>query len=174
MALNLYRRHGSHCVGHRALHAMSYEADELRRSWKSCRCPIYASGTLNGRFKRRNTERTTWDEAKAVVRAWEDAGSWDGLVRVETPQMPPPLAPEASVTIERAIEAYRTELAEYAATSTQRIYGLLLKKLQSFSDDRGFVILDQWGPSDVREFRSSWSVSPQTSAKSMSTIKSIL
>jgi site-specific recombinase XerD len=32
-------------------------------------------------------------------------------------------------------------------------------------------MLDQWGPSDIGEFRSSWPVSPQTAAKKMSTIK---
>ena len=77
MALNLYRRHGSHCPGGRSLHDMRYEADELRRSWKKCSCPIYASGTLKGRFKRKNTERFDWDAAKAVLRLWETAGTWD-------------------------------------------------------------------------------------------------
>jgi len=37
MALNVYRRHGPLC-----------QAEEPRRSWKKCSCPIYASGTLNG------------------------------------------------------------------------------------------------------------------------------
>ena len=79
--LNLYRRHGSHCVGGRALHATTYEADELCLSWKRC-LPIYASGTLAGRFTRKNTERTPWEEAKPLVRAWEDACSWDGPAKV--------------------------------------------------------------------------------------------
>jgi hypothetical protein len=69
---------------------MSYEADEQRRSWKLCACPIYASGTLAGRFKRKNTERTTWDEAKPLVRAWERAGSWDSPATLEAPS---PLVP---------------------------------------------------------------------------------
>src|SRR5665213_166632 len=41
---------------------MTYEADELRRTWKKCFCPIYASGTLTGQFKRKNTERTAWPD----------------------------------------------------------------------------------------------------------------
>lgn len=32
-------------------------------------------------------------------------------------------------------------------------------------------MLDPWGPIDVREFHSSWSDSPQTTAKNMSTAK---
>jgi integrase len=43
--------------------------------------------------------------------------------------------------------------------------------LTAFSIGKGYVMLDQWGPIDVREFRSSWSVSPQTAAKNMSTVK---
>ena len=65
MTLNVYRRHGSHCPGGRALHDMTYEADELRRTWKKCSCPIYASGTLNREFKRKNTARAAWPDAKA-------------------------------------------------------------------------------------------------------------
>jgi hypothetical protein len=34
MLLNLYRRHGSHCVGGRVFQDTTYEADELRRSWE--------------------------------------------------------------------------------------------------------------------------------------------
>ena len=40
----------------------------------------------------------------------------------------------------------------------------MLNKLKSFSDERGYIMIDQWGPSDVREFRSSWNVSARTSA----------
>jgi hypothetical protein len=48
---------------------MTYEADELRRNWKKCSCPIYASGTLNGVFKRKNTERTAY-RASAPSSLW--------------------------------------------------------------------------------------------------------
>jgi len=47
----------------------------------------------------------------------------------------------------------------------------LLAKLKAFADNRGYVMIDQWNPLDVREMRASWSVSHQTAAKNMSTIK---
>jgi integrase len=75
------------------------------------------------------------------------------------------------VTIARAIQVFTAEFAEHAAPNTQKKYGLHLKKLRAFSEERGYVLLDQWGPIDVREFRSSWSVKPQAAAKNMSTIK---
>src|SRR5271165_902113 len=111
MALNVYRRHGSHCPGGRALHEMTYEADELRRSWKNCSCPIYASGTLNGKFKRKNTERSAWLEARTVVTGWENAGSWDKL---DTPWEPPaPIGAVAEISPSRIsiADAVRSYLA---------------------------------------------------------------
>ena len=35
---------------------------------------------LAKKFKRRQTGKTNWDEAKAVVAAWEAAGTWDSEV----------------------------------------------------------------------------------------------
>jgi hypothetical protein len=52
MRLNLHRRHGEHCTGGQLAYERSYEADELRRTLKKCYCPIYASGTLGGTFRR--------------------------------------------------------------------------------------------------------------------------
>jgi acyl-CoA synthetase (AMP-forming)/AMP-acid ligase II len=80
MPLNLYRRHfriAGKCLGGYEPDFRNYETDELRRGWKKCHCPIYADGTLGGKFKRRNTKKTTWREAKEVVTAWEAAGAWE-------------------------------------------------------------------------------------------------
>ena len=48
----------------------------------------------------------------------------------------------------------------------------MLNKLKSFSDERGYIMIDQWGPSDVREFRSSWNVSARTAPRRMSMVRS--
>jgi hypothetical protein len=57
------------------------KADESRRGWKRCVCPIYASGTLNSGFKRKNTDRTAWEDAKAFALALESADSWARAIR---------------------------------------------------------------------------------------------
>src|SRR5579862_9833819 len=110
MTLNLYRRHVAHCPGGRAHQERTYEADEHRRSWKSCWCPIYASGTLGGQFRRKNTERTEWAEAKALAAAWELAQSWDGPAPASAAlPAPPDTAPEAKtgrITIADAVKAF--------------------------------------------------------------------
>src|ERR1019366_2193536 len=112
-----------------------YEADELRRSWKRCLCPIYVSGTLNGQFKRKNTERTTWEEAKPLAHTWEDAASWDGPAKVPAPLAPesPAPVPDADsgrITVERAINLFTAEFQD-AATATRKKYRLLFGKLKA-------------------------------------------
>lgn len=178
MALNLYRRHGSNCPGGRALHDMTYEADELRRTWKNCACPIYASGTLNGRFKRKNTEQKHWPEAIAIAGTWETACRWDGDTRPAPSEQQPPLSNESitpssgeGVTIERAVAAFLAEHSESSATNTQKKYSIMMKKLKAHSAEKGYVKITQWGPIDVREFRQSWNVSSVTAAKNMSSVK---
>jgi integrase len=177
MTINLYRRHGSNCAGGRALHEMTYESDELRRNWKRCSCPIYASGTLSGQFKRKNTERSSWPEANAIASAWEATGRWD--CSVNPPPPPPASAPEPTaesantdgVTIERAVKDFLAEYLESAATNTYKKYSIMMNKLKAYSAAKGYAMISQWGPIDVRGFRRSWGVSPITAAKNMSIVK---
>lgn len=179
MGLILYRRHRKECEAGHAEDVRSGEFDQTRRGWKKCGCLIHASGTLGGKFKRKQTGKGTWEEAKAVAAIWEKARSWD--TDEPEPGAPvPSVAPAINttshsaregITIERAIQAYKAEFSEYAAPNTQKKYKLILRKLSAFSSSKGYVMLDQWGPIDVREFRSSWSVSPQTATKNLSTVK---
>jgi integrase len=170
MALNLYRRHGSNCIGGRPLHAMTYESDETRRGWKNCFCPIYASGTVQGSFKRKNTERTAWTDAKAASVVWETS-SWSGEVPAPVLPVPATVAP-AKATIDRATQAFLAEHAGISSSNTQKKYRLILKKLTAYSETKGYVLIEQWGPIDVREFRISWGVSPLTATKNMTVVKS--
>jgi integrase len=153
---------------------MSGEFDETRRGWKKCGCLIHVSGTIGGMFKRRQTGKSNWEEAKAVAAALEKAGHWEGATTAPIVEPLPTVVGDLkakSITIERAVQVFSSEFSEYAATNTQKKYKLILGKLTAFSKNKGYVMLDQWGPIDVREFRSSWSVSPQTAAKNMSTVK---
>jgi hypothetical protein len=115
MALNLYRRHfriAGKCVGGHAADSRSYEAEELRRAWKKCACPIYADGTLSGEFRRRNTKHSSWPEAKTIASQWETAGNWDDQPHANLPPPPPTLPadadPKPTLTIEFATQAYLT------------------------------------------------------------------
>jgi len=78
----------------------------------------------------------------------------------------PPVIASGRISIENACKAFLTEGQEHAAFATQKKYRLMLAKFRAFSANRGYTLIDQWGPSDVRDFRSSWSISPQTAQRS--------
>jgi len=175
MALSLYRRHlriaGACAAGHTP-DSRSYESDELRRGWKRCHCPIYTSGTLSGLFARKNTGKIAWPEAKAVVSVWETARAWGEGESIPISAPPVTIAPPGKITVNRAVEAFLASHSETSAPNTQKNYRLLLNKLKDFSASRGYVLIEQWNPLDVREFRSSWGVSPVTASKQMTFLKS--
>jgi integrase len=176
MALNVYRRHGSHCPGGRPLHDMSYEADELRRNWKKCSCPIYASGTLNAQFRRKNTERTMWSDAKAVVEKWESAGSWDGSATLKEPPtlpVPDPDPHPSRISIANATAAYLA-IREGAkiAPATLRKYRTFIKQLREFADTRGYVMLDQFRSADIDVFYATWALGARAKGKRLGTLRS--
>src|SRR3989442_14875740 len=133
MPLNLYRRHQGECEANRPLDSRSGEFEERRKGWKKCGCFIFASGTLRGKFKRKYTGRTEWNEAKAVASEWEKAGSWDGEIIVPIPVAETPPAPCAS--IDRSVKSFLDELRESAAWATHKKYRLLLDhKFRKFSE----------------------------------------
>jgi hypothetical protein len=52
---------------------------------KNAACLIHVSGTLGGKFNRRQTGTADWDEAKSIVASLQQSGSWDGQDKIETP-----------------------------------------------------------------------------------------
>jgi integrase len=167
MALKLYRRHRTECEAGHPEDFRTGEFEEGRRGWKRCACLIHASGTVRGKFNRKQTGKSIWDEARTVASVWETAG-WDG----EVPTMPPLTEPPTKTTVEGAVSAYLAERAEISAPNTLRKNRFLLNKLNAHSEERGYVLIEQWTPLDVREFRASWKVSPQTASKNMTIVKS--
>ena len=180
MPLNLYRRHyrsRGKCIGGHPPDSRSYEPEELRRSWKRCHCPIYADGTLGGRFKRRNTKKASWPEAKIVAAEWEARGAWDAP---ETPAPAPALAPDPpqlesskpSITIQFATDAYLANRAgRDIAPATVRKYKTFVKQLRAFAADKGYVILEQLEITDMDEFYSRWKDGIRAKAKKLERLK---
>jgi integrase len=169
MALNLYRRHRCECkAGHPHQH-LSSEFDERKRGWKRCECPIVVSGTLDKKFRRESTGKWEWDDARAIATALEAAGTWGGEI-VRKPE-PVPDAEPHRCPIAQAARMFLDELRETAAFATHKKYRLLMARLERFSEQRGYVMVDQWEPIDVRQFRSTWPVSPQTAVRRMAMLK---
>lgn len=170
MAIRLYRRHRKDCEAGLPEDAKTGEFEEGRRGWKKCSCLIHASGTIGNRFNRQSTRCWRWEDAKTFLARLEGAGSWTGSPAAPTPE-PSNTGTNTPITIEAAVKAFAAEYEQTAAINTQKKYRLLLGKLKAFAAQRGFVALDQWKPIDVRDFRSSWKISPRSAAKDMSTIK---
>ena len=161
---------------------MSYEADELRRGWKKCQCPIYASGTLNGQFKRRNTERPSWDQAKAIVSGWEAAGTWSTSI----PAIPPhPEAPDPTasglagatrgMTIVDATESFLANRQNRGIQmSTLVKYLTFVKQLRGYCDTRGYSELEQLTVTDMDRFYASWNDGKRARAKKLDHLKGFI
>ena len=168
MSLNLYRRHCAECEAHRSPDSKTGEFEERKKGWKRCSCSIFASGTLNGKFRRRSTGLFAWDHAKTAVSKWK---SWDAEIPVFIPA--PALKPASlsKTTIEKAIKDFIKEHTGESADSTVQMYGYLLDDFAEVSTEKGFVALEQWGPADIREYRKSWNVKATTATKKMSILK---
>lgn len=169
MAINLYRRHRAECESGHPEEFRSGEFEESKKGWKRCACVIFASGTLGGKFKRRSTGQIEWEQAREVVGAWK---TWGTELTVPPPETIPSLPSTPRVTIERAVNAFHATHAESSAFTTQRMYRYLMNRFTKFSESKGYVLLEQWGPMDVREFRTSWGVAANTATKNMTIVKS--
>jgi hypothetical protein len=105
-------------------------------------------------------------EAKAVAAAWEAKGRWhtesggpsESQVVVEPLTIRPGsiLSRTEGIAIQRAVAAFLAEHMESSAPNTQKKYAIIMRKLMEHSAEKGYLVIDQWGPIDVREFRQSW------------------
>jgi hypothetical protein len=128
------------------------EFDERKRSWKLCDCTICVSGTLAGKFIRRTTKGTNWDEARAVSDAWERG---DVAQIAAVPPGPPSTAER--ITITDGLSAYLAgRAAREPRPATMSKYRTLTRQLREWADDKGYVYLDQFTATDMDAFYASW------------------
>ena len=170
MALHLYRRHRKECKAGHPFRLHSSEFDERKRGWKRCECPIVISGTLQKHFRRHTSGLWEWEDARSLASQIEARGTWSELPGAVLAPIEAQ-AEEKRIRIEDATTHFLNELQETAAFATHKKYRLLLARLERFSAERGYVAIDQWEPLDVRQFRSTWPVSPQTAVRRMAMLK---
>jgi len=171
VALNLYRRHRKDCEAGRAEDSNSREFVERARGWKRCGCVIFCSGTLAGRFKRKRTGATKWDEARSYAAALEASGSWDGKIALALSQ-PDPAAPPQRTTVAHAIRAYlANRQAANLAPASLRKYGVFTRKLEAFADACGYVMLDQFTAADIDTFYSTSGLGIRSRGKMLESLR---
>jgi integrase len=170
MALKLYRRHRRDCKGRHPEDTRTGQFEEGRRGWKKCACHIFAAGTLGGNFRRMQTGKTDWNEAKAVAAVWEGSQSWDGPGKPAEPT--PPVPDTGRVKITDAIAAFlHVREAAKIAPSTMRKYRTFAKQLRVFADRMGHVMLDQFTAADMDAFYAGWPLAARTKAKALGTLR---
>jgi integrase len=174
MALNLYRRHRRECKGGYPENHISSDLDERRKNWRRCECPIFASGTLQGKFRRKSTGQWEWADAKAIAGKWESAANWDGQSSIATAapqQTAPPLRPP----IHDATAAYLSRCQNRAIRPTSFAkYRTFVNQLRAFANDRGYVYLDQFGVADMDAFYGSWKDGIKAKSKKLDRLKSFV
>jgi integrase len=170
MAIKLYRRHRSECEGRHPEDARSGEFEEGRRGWKKCACLIHVSGTLGGKFNRKQTGKSDWEKAKALVASWEASGSWDGKVE-SAPAMTISHLP-GRIRIADATKVFLSHReAAKIAPATLRKYRTFIKQLAAFADSHGYLMLDQFASSDIDVFYSGWNLGARAKGKQLGTLR---
>jgi site-specific recombinase XerD len=93
------------------------------------------------------------------------------VAQVTPTVLPPDSGDPSAITIERAVSAFLTEHSSSSAPNTIKKYRLIMKQLSAYAAEKGFVMIDQLKPIDIREFRQSWTISPLTASKHLGIVK---
>jgi len=137
------------------------------------RLPHSVSGTFGGEFNRKQTGKSDWHEAKALVASWEAASSWDGIIALPPPPEPTPVATPGRITIADAVKVFLSNReGSKIALATLRKYKTFTKQLVTFADGRGYVMLDQFASADIDLFYSNWKLGPRAKGKALGTLRS--
>jgi hypothetical protein len=168
--LNPYRRHRQGCEGGHAADARSGEFDERKKGWKRCACVIFVSGTLDRRFAREATGTADWAEAHRIAETYAQAGSWTG--QPPHPVVASPAPPEPTrITIADAVTRYLANREASVAHPTYRKYKTFTNQLVAFADSLGYVLLDQFRPTDIDVFYTKSRVGPRSKAKMLDRLR---
>jgi site-specific recombinase XerD len=154
VALHIYRRHRRDCKAGHPEDSLSSELQERKKGWKRCDCPLTASGTLAGRYRRQSTRQWEWEAAKAVTARWEANRTWGDVTPPQPTQLPqtPP-----RVTIADATQAFLDKVLSRAlAQATNHKYETFVRQFHAFADHKGYIYVDQLTISDMDAFYASW------------------
>ena len=164
----MYRRHRQDCTGKHPEDSRSAELEERSKAWKRCGCPIVAAGSMNKIHKRLKTGQIFWPEARSVTARWEASGRWPDDAN---PSPAVEVLPDTTkITIERAISAYLADHKD-SAPNTVKQYGYTMEKLRAYSAHKGYSLIEQWTPVDIRASRDTWGVAVRTANNYMAIVR---
>jgi integrase len=151
--LTIYRRHLKRC-----------EHRTEGRSYRRCRCPLWADGTVGGTEVRCSIGTQDWDRAQTTIRDWEAAG-----------RAPLPAAPaEEPMTTARVCDQYIADVeARNLSRDTLRKYKLLSRQLKEFAKEQRIPTFADFDLPAVTAFRVSWKDKNYSALKKLELLRSI-
>jgi site-specific recombinase XerD len=173
MALTLYRRHKRDCTAAHPEDSRSSQLEENRKGWKRCACKIHVSGTIAGKFARKNSGTHVWEEASQIAHAWKALGKWTD----EIPLITPPGLPEPKdrTTIADALKDFIAKVeTKGLARATQGKYATFKKQFTAFTEDRGYRYTDQLTISDMDRFYAGWKDGKRSKARKLNKLKNFV
>lgn len=136
--LTPYRRHSGKCA-----HAPK------GRTYKNCKCPIWADGVLGNREVRVSLKTRDWNEASRKILRMEAEGRTGGRVALST-----------------AWDSFIADLEAQAVTpGTVKKYKLLRRRLEAYVEQRRIVYVSDCTLDLLTSFRVTWKHGPRTAAK---------
>ena len=128
--LSIYRRHKGNCK----------HADD--RMSKKCRCPLWATNTLDGNPYRRSLKTRSWERAEQIKRDIEDG-------KKEVVPFP---------TIEEAIIKFTADAqhGRKLTAGTLKKYRVMFDQLKAFAKEARVTKLENMDVNFAREFRATW------------------
>lgn len=122
------------------------------RAHKKCQCPIWAQGTLHGKWMKKSLDLRNWEAAQKLVREWEAGTTQAETMRVE----------EACDSFTRDCEARKLSAATIGK------YKLLTEELKREFTSRTVGSIEI---QDLREFRERWEMSPVSARKKLERLR---
>ena len=137
--LTIYRRHRAKCP----------HADD--RISKKCRCALWATGTIEAKPVRESLKTRNWERAEQIKRERESG---------------PRFIEQPSITVDFAMQKYFEDCeARRLAGGTLRKYRTFKSVLTTFTEKKGIITLNSFGPQQVRDFMGQRKLGPMSAAK---------
>lgn len=176
--LNYHRCHSLHCESGHPAKSFTSEAEERKKGFKRCHCPIVASGSLQRVHRRMATRQTDWALAAEAMAPYLGRDSWDD------PKPSPPPSPSGQpveaqpkdaarwVTVEAAAKAYlKAHEDAKSADETIRGHSYSTGKILNLAQRTGAVRLEQWTCDLVRQIQAESQVNGETARTQLNRIK---
>ncbi len=137
--LSIYRRHRTTC---------KFADDRIS---KRCHCPLWATGSVDGKPYRKTLKTRSFERAQQTVNKLEEG---------KQPERP------KAVTVAEALDAFVRDCeARNLNPSTLAKYKLLTRRLKAYCAEHRISRLSDLTPPHAGQFRAGWKGSPRTIAK---------